>query len=576
MALRRFSTRLSLAFGLIFACGMAATNLLLGRIWRVNLLEEMTENLYSQADLIEAKLSGGPSEDARRLSKACASRFTLIGRDGAVLGDSALSDEQVRSAPNHKYRPEVSEALGGRRGSSIRYSETLRGEMLYAAVPSATGVVRTALPLGKVRGKIGGMRKVITAATCVMLLAVLLAAWGLSRSISRPVQDLSRAAQRLANGDYGVRIRRLPPDEHGLLGENLNLLAEKIQESIREISREKGQLSAILLNMIEAVVAVDDSGRILAVNPAFCSMFAWVEVEQARGRGFLEVLRHSRLDALLRTVLKEKRAVSDEIRVFASEERIFEAHAAPLGTGALLVLHDITRLRKLEQVRKDFVANVSHELRTPLASIQAFAETLRRGGIDDSAHRMEFVEAIENGARRMARLIDDLLELSAIESGKRPPKLEALSLPEVAGDAARPLMHSARQRGISIDLAFPASLPLVRADRLQLLQVLTNLIDNAVKFNKDRGSVRVSAEGSPGRVFVSVADTGCGIPAEDLPRIFERFYRVDKARSRELGGTGLGLAIVKHIVEAHGGTVAVESPPGKGSIFRFTLPSVPA
>jgi two-component system phosphate regulon sensor histidine kinase PhoR len=236
-------------------------------------------------------------------------------------------------------------------------------------------------------------------------------------------------------------------------------------------------------------------------------------------------------------------------------------------------LHDITRLRQLEQVRKDFVANVSHEIKTPLASIKAFAETLRTGAIDDPANRKEFVEVIEKDADRMTRLVDDLLELSSIESGRRAPNFESIALAECAQGVAVSLAPLAERKQVRIEIRIPNDLPPLRADKGQLRQVLTNLLDNAIKFNKDKGGVTVTASADQRVVTVVVQDTGSGIPAEDLPRIFERFYRVDKARSRELGGTGLGLAIVKHIVDAHGGSVGVESEPGQGATFRFTLPT---
>jgi two-component system phosphate regulon sensor histidine kinase PhoR len=343
-----------------------------------------------------------------------------------------------------------------------------------------------------------------------------------------------------------------------------------------ELSREKAQVSAILANMVEAVIAVDGSGRVVAVNPALARLFG-IGGDAAPGRPLIEVLRHHRLNELLGVTAADGQARVEEVRVAEPDERVFEAHTGPLRLddgppGALLVLHEITRIRKLEQVRKDFVANVSHEMRTPLASIRAFAETLRLGGLDDRENRLSFVEAIESDAERMTRLVDDLLELAALESGGRLPKLEKLKLEAAAREVVTGLQPLAARKKVKLEVGPFDAAPVVLADRVQLRHVLTNLLDNAIKFNKEGGLVSLSSSLGEGQVVVSVRDTGPGIPASDQPRLFERFYRVDSARSRELGGTGLGLSIVKHIVEAHGGAVSVESRVGEGSTFRFTLP----
>lgn len=409
-----------------------------------------------------------------------------------------------------------------------------------------------------------------------LLLGGLGLALALARRVGRPVEELSIAAGRLASGEYGARVRRLPGDALGRLGEAFNLMAGGVQAAVLELSRDRARLGAILDNMVEGVLAVDADGGVLALNPALRRLFS-IQEERVEGKPFLELLRHSQLSELLQATLREGTGRSAEIQVFAPEERCFEAHAAPLpqeggGRGALLVLHDITRLRKLEQMRRDLVANVSHELRTPLASIKGFAETLRLGALEDKKHRLEFVENIERDADRLSRLVDDLLDLSALESGQRRPALEPVLCLELARDAADSLRPLARRREVSLEVQEQGGLPSVAGDRAQLRQVFLNLLDNAVKFNRPGGSVRVRAEASGGWLTLAVEDTGRGIPPEDLPRVFERFYRVDKARSREQGGTGLGLAIAKHILEAHGGSVSVESEPGRGSTFRVRLP----
>ncbi|MDE2512303.1 MAG: PAS domain-containing protein [Elusimicrobia bacterium] len=377
--------------------------------------------------------------------------------------------------------------------------------------------------------------------------------------------------RRLSEGDYSARA----PRGDGGLGTGVNVLAERIGAAVAELSRDKSQLVAVLDQMTEAVVAVDASGVVLFVNPALSRLLS-VDAAAARGRSYLESLRHKGVSEMIAGVLRERRVLAQEIRLFAREELVFDAHAAPLLqgerlAGALVVLHDISRLRRLEQVRRDFVANVGHELRTPLSSIKGFAETLREGALHDPVHAAEFLRTIEEHADRMSKLVDDLLDLSAIESGHRLPRFEAVDLASLCADVARQLHPRAEQAGVGLAVLPWDALPRVRADRDQLRQILVNLMDNAIKYNERQGLVEVSAEPWKDGVRVSVRDTGLGIPDADLPRVFERFYRVDKARSRDAGGTGLGLSIVKHLVEAHGGEISVESRQPGGSCFRFTL-----
>lgn len=395
--------------------------------------------------------------------------------------------------------------------------------------------------------------------------------WSVLRS-RRSVDEISQFVGRLSQGDYRVRV----PEELGSVSGTLNQLALRIQDTIGDLSREKVQLSAILANMVEGVVAVDSQARVLAINPTMSALFGMSETS-VRGKPLLEALRHSQLNELLKDVLKNGKPRSEELRIFSREERVFEAHAVPLTSegnadGALLVLHDITRTRKLEQVRREFVANVSHELRTPLTSIKGFVETLRQGAMRDEGHRDEFLEEIEKASDRLIVLVDDLLELAAIESGKRPLALEPFDVLEVAKEAALSMKPQAEHKKVVIEIQESETPMQIRADRSQILRVLTNLLDNAIKYNLEHGRIGVRAESREGIVAVEVKDTGPGIPPEDLSRLFERFYRVDKGRSVELGGTGLGLSIVKHIVEAHGGKISVVSELGSGSAFTFTLP----
>jgi two-component system phosphate regulon sensor histidine kinase PhoR len=391
-----------------------------------------------------------------------------------------------------------------------------------------------------------------------------------------PSDEINKVIKRLLGGDLTARVSASNAKSHDGLGENTNRLADRLQYTVNKLSHDSSRLITVLTNMIEAVVAVDLQTHLLIANPAFSKLFG-INVPTALGKPLLEVIRHNGLHELTQRVLSDKTEATDLISTWTPDEREFEAHAMPLFendacVGALIVLHDVTRIRQLEKIRKDFVANVSHELRTPLAAIKGFAETLSSGGIDDEENRLSFVRSIEKQADRMTSLVDDLLDLTAIESGKRAPIKEPTNLTELIDEIIDSLKPLATRKRISLSAQPLSELPLVSCDRKQIKQVLTNLIENAIKFNNETGSVSVNGENNGVSVTISVSDSGPGIPESDLPRIFERFYRVDKARSRELGGTGLGLAIVKHIIEAHGGFVVVESTLGHGATFRFTLP----
>lgn len=398
------------------------------------------------------------------------------------------------------------------------------------------------------------------------------AAWFIAGRLDDRHGALMGVLRRLSSGDYAARA----PAVYGL-GAEVNRLAVRVADTVFALSRDKSQLEAVLDQMSEAVLAVDSTGAVLVVNPSLSRLLD-VDAGAARGRQYLECVRHNAISQLVGAVLKDGRPIAQEVRVVAREELIFDAHAAPLLqegrlAGALLVLHDITRLRRLEQVRRDFVANVSHELRTPLASIKGYAETLREGALDDKENRVGFVKTIEEQADRLSKLVDDLLDLSAVESGHRIPKLAPTDIRSLAVDVSRQFAAAAAARGVTLTSA-SAGESMALADSEQVRQVIANLIDNAIKYTETGGRIEISLATKGADVLVSVKDTGVGIPETDLARVFERFYRVDKARAREAGGTGLGLAIVKHLVEAQGGRVWVESRQPGGSTFFFTLRAV--
>ncbi len=584
----RFGRRLALAVGAVVSLAMAGTGFILIRELRQRLVTDLSRGLQTQAALAALKagamtVNGAPTQ-ARFLAAACACRVTLILPDGRLAGDSELDGAALAHAENHATRPEVAAALAGSPGVSTRHSATVGRDMLYAAAPiigsrgRIVGAARLAVSLAEVEARVGRVRMMVFWTMLGALLAALGASAAVARSVAHPVAEMAAAARRLSAGHYDTRVRGLGSDELGTLGTTLNELASRVQDTVSELRRDKAQLEAVLDQMDEAVVAVDSDGRVLIVNPALSRLLG-VSSESAHGRPYLETLRHNGIARLIRDVMENGLAVTQELRLFAPEEMVFDAHAAVLTApdgrvgGALVVLHDISRLRRLEAMRRDFVANVSHELRTPLASIKGFSETLRNGAVDDRENRFDFLDTIIEHTDRLTKLVDDLLDLSAIESGHRSPKKEDVDVAAELTVAAKSFSPLAETRGVRLNTDVKSSLPKVVADPAQLRQILANLLDNAIKYTEKGGAVELSAEAWMTGVRVSVSDSGVGIPASDLPRVFERFYRVDKARSRDAGGTGLGLSIVMHLVEAHGGVVSVESRQPGGSTFRFTLPS---
>lgn len=394
-------------------------------------------------------------------------------------------------------------------------------------------------------------------------------------STQRAIRALLPAVRDLVHGTPAPTIEIEVPGELGALSQALGELGQRILRQLAKLQEDTAHFDGILSNMAEGVIALDKHGRVTTVNPTAQRLFG-VEPSWSKGRPLLEIIRNGELNRLAHAVLTSGGSHQQEISCFSPEERVFQVHAGPLlidgmVQGALLVLHDITDLKRLERMRRDFVANVSHELRTPLAAIEGFTETLLEGALDDPSHRREFVQTVQVHAGHLRRLIDDLLDLSAIESGQRLPVRQRTDLSKVIQEVVKTLQPAAAARSVTIHTIVPSDC-MLESDPQQLRQVFVNLIDNAVKFNREGGTIEVSATCRGDSLSVDVKDTGLGILEQDLPRVFERFYRVDKARSRDLGGTGLGLAIVKHTVEALGGSVSLTSIQGQGSTFSVTLP----
>jgi two-component system phosphate regulon sensor histidine kinase PhoR len=572
--------------------GMVVMGVYVSRALEVPLVEYLATSMVRDARIIEDAIVpyvspgspiSAPQELAQRYGAKLGAQVTIVASDGTVIGESAQALGQMRNLANMADLPEIQAALSGEVGRHLRRHHASHQDILYVAIPltertQIKGVLRLALPLTEVNKAATSVHRTVILGVLLAFSVVLAVGLFISRRVTRPVTDMQTIARRMAEGDFYQRVPIAGTDEIAELGRTLNLMAGRLKGQIQDLEGEQAKAAAILDSMVEGVIAVDHRERILLMNHAARAIFGLGD-KRVESRPFLEVIRHKELldlvEAMQLANVGETRR--REVELGPPIERTVEAHAtsvaiAPGGHGILLVLHDITELRRLARVRTEFVANVSHELRTPLTSIRGYLETLLDGALEEPANGRRFLEIAHTHSERLSRLVDDLLQLSDIETGKVVLKLDALVLCDMAGDVVAMFEKQAMQKHLKLSNTVPADL-LVQADWDRLTQILVNLVDNAVKYTPEGGCVTLGAmHGLRGFVNVWVDDTGIGIPSTDLPRLTERFYRVDKARSRELGGTGLGLAIVKHLVQAHGGELWLESELGKGTTVYFTLP----
>jgi len=548
--------------------------------------DTLKKDLLLNKDLLNNELSQSirpviAESLAKRIGNTLGVRATIMDTDGVVIGDSEVSGEGLAKLENHKTRAEVQDAVRKGFGQSKRFSTSIRKDMLYMAVPLGseriTGIFRLAIPLSDIKTIESKMLRTIAIVMIFAILATLGASFIVSIMISRPLSEMATIAKRLAGGDFSRKAIVHSNDETGDLAAALNNMADEINTKVRSLSSEKAKLEAILSSMFEGILLTDERGEILLANPSIRKLF--LIDSSPEGKRPLELLRNNTVQEIVDKVLRGNRGViTQEVSVSMPEHKTVMINGVPIikdnaVEGAVFVFHDITELKRLEDIRKDFVANVSHELRTPISSIKGYAETLLDGKADNEETVKDFLGIIYQDSNRLANLIDDLLDLSKIESGKMKMEFEALDLMPIARRCFNVLEKSAKDKSISVALFIPPNLPRIKGDEKRLAQVFLNLLDNAIKYTTAGGKVTLHASLKDKVVQVDISDTGIGISEKDLPRIFERFYRVDKARSRELGGTGLGLSIVKHIVQAHNGQAWVQSALGKGSTFSFTIPA---
>jgi two-component system phosphate regulon sensor histidine kinase PhoR len=580
---RSIRWRIAAVFAVVVVLCILGLSLYLARFVRNEHIDNLKVQLADQAWIVAD--SSAPyfviDETAElnvlavRLGDLISGRVTIVAGDGIVLGDS---QEDPAGMENHSDRPEIHQALTGTVGTSIRRSETLGRDMMYVAVPveagsTIVGAARVSLPLTDINRTIGHINRVIAAAAVIAAVIGIVAALQLTRVIVNPVKKLTQASRKMAEGDLGQEIKLTSSDEVGDLARAFNRMSSRVKETMSLVTAERDKMAVILAHMGDAILAVDGEGRVTMVNSA-AERILQLSRENAAGRTFIEVVRDYELDAMLQSCLKSGEEQTDLVEIGARRQSLGVIVTPFKGEpGCLMLIQDLTEMRKLETARRDFVANLSHELRTPIASLKALTETLQAGAIDDPAVAGDFLGRMSAEADRLAQMMEELGELSRIESGQVSLNKEPVDLPDLVARVLDRLRAQAERAGLLLETRIAPGLPRVPADKSRLEQVLVNLVHNAVKFTAPGGRVSVTASSDADHITVSVADTGVGISADDLPRVFERFYKADRARAG--GGTGLGLAIAKHIVEAHKGRIWVDSVEGRGSTFSFSLPLAP-
>jgi two-component system phosphate regulon sensor histidine kinase PhoR len=574
----------------VVAAGVALGVLLLlagpplDRRARDDAFRSLTAEARLMARVVEDELARGaglegldPVVDAA--AREVDARVTVIAPDGRVLADSALSGIDLERVENHGNRPEVRGALAGEISRAERRSATVRTELLYAAVPvrsgsRVVGVARLSRGIGSIEAQARDLWRAGAIALVLAFLATALLSVLLSAPLGRSLEEIMEAARQFAGGNLSARIRVRREDELGELARIINQSADQLQGRMAEIARDRARTDAILSAMDDGVLAVDHRGTVVLANP---SLTRALDLREPLGRHYLEVIRQREVGALLEDVLREGRRREEEVEILHLR-RVFTIAAVPFPgeegapPGVVLTFNDATERHRVERIRRDVVANASHELRTPLTSIRGFVEALEDGAVKEPETARRFLGKIRTHADRMATLVEDLLELSRLESGDHEPEREETRPAEVAADVVASFAGLATRKDIRLQHVDRGT-PAVHTDPERLRRILENLVDNAVKYTPEGGRVEITTSAAPeGAARIEVADNGPGIAPEHQARVFERFYRVDKARSRELGGTGLGLSIVRHLAESLGAPVSVESEPGRGSKFTVTVP----
>ena len=574
--------RLAGAFFLMILVLVSLTGLYLLEWTERYYVGSISDDLKRESHAIGGLVQGNQTPDSSLIGcvgRDLGHRITIIRADGKVLADS---ERDYRKMPNHSNRPEFRQAMATDYGTSMRYSATLKTRMLYVATGygprnKLSAVVRVSEPLSGVDHVLATIRRTFIVAGLVALLIAAVLSVRLASDITRPIEDISSAARRVEHGDLSARVsgQLQAAAEIKALASTFNSMAEQLQSNIQEVHQQSAQLQAVFDHSDNGLVLIGSDDAVRMINPAACRLLG-IDCTTALSKTLIEGTLNHDLAGLVERVRRTGETAALDVDLAAREPRSVHAYVAPVvrpdaQLDILLVLHDVTTLRKLDTVRRDFVANVSHELRTPLASIKAMAETIVLRHASSPAAVPDFAASIVQETDRMTLLADDLLELTRLESKALELNIEPIDLGDLVGDVFSRLRGVAEKRSVSLKCEISPE-DIIYSDVRSLGQIVSNLVDNAIKYTPEGGFVSVRLERSTGHIAIRVSDNGIGIPSSDLPRIFERFYRVDKGRSRESGGTGLGLAIVKHLGEQMGGKISVKSELGVGSTFSVILP----
>ncbi|MBS4535397.1 PAS domain-containing protein [Clostridium sp. D2Q-14] len=574
-------------FSILILIGVITTGALSLSLVRINYINSVEEQLKSNSRLISQVLKSQKIQDedlnefTRIYAKEIGARISFIDDNGEVVGDS---DIDIDLLENHKDRPEISEALDNRVGVSQRYSKSLDTNMYYVAIPiddidSSLSVIRLSVPLKDIFGYTKNLLvNVLISALAGLFIAMILAIRYINR-VTYPIEELTRATNSITHGNYGEKVYFKSDDELGLLAENFNVMSVKLRENISELNNSNTNFKAILKSMINGVIALDNNKKIMFINPTAEKMFK-IKEEKVKGKYILEVIRNNKLDQDIENLLINHIEGSTEIEINYPETKYMRIYTNSIRLadnpnrkiGILIIIQDITEMRKLERMRKDFVANVSHELKTPLTSIKGFIETLKSGAADQKELRDKFLNIIDIESSRLNSLIEDLLILSDIENNSKTIKHESINVNYTIDEVIEFLSELAKKKNIKIINETKEKLPCVYGNRGWFKQMIINLIDNAIKYTPNGGRVNIKVYTVNNDLIMKIKDTGIGIDDEHIDRLFERFYRVDKARSKAVEGTGLGLAIVKHIVITFDGDIKVRSKINEGTEFEIKIP----
>ncbi len=580
--------KILIAFITLLLIGVLTTGILALSLFRAEYIHGIEKRLETNSMLIKEFIFQNDNIDqldfqnlSELFSDRVNARVTLIDFNGRVVGDS---DADISKLENYSDRPEVKKAFEGQVGISRRYSDALNSAMIYVAIPfehnsNQISVIRLSMPLEYLNNINRTMLEYIVISIIAGLLVAFLLGFRYVQTVTDPIKQLTNATKKIAQGNYGEKLYLKSEDELGTLTENFNLMSTKLHDTINQLQESNTKMRAILSSMINGVIALDNLKRIMFINPAAEEMFNLKE-EDIKGKYILKAVRNNILDDLIQKLLNSNVSSKDEIEIFTPNHRILNIYSNPIRLshdptrtiGVLILIQDITEIRKLERMRKDFVANVSHELKTPLTSIKGFVETLKNGAVEDEKIRNKFLDIIDIETNRLTLLIQDLLLLSEIENKNNKMKQEKINVNKSINEVNLFLGEIAKRKKIKIIEEIDENLPNIYGSPGWFKQMLINLIDNAIKYTPNGGEIRVISYYKRKHLIIKIKDTGIGIDKEHISRLFERFYRVDKARTRQIGGTGLGLAIVKHIVLSFKGRIELNSEVNKGTEFKITLP----